>query len=227
MQDQHFASSLALRETMVERQIRTFDVTDLGVQDRMRTVPREIFVDPAHVGLAYSDARLTLSGKTQREMTAPLITARMLKEARLRQGERVLVAGGATGYAAALIAGLVGLVVSLDDDETLCARAKVNFETLGLANAKVVVGPLKQGAPADAPFDVILVDGVSQGDFGPLFGQLTENGRLIAPVSDQPGVRIGKATLFQRGPGGLSSRILFDASAGYLQAFAKPESFIF
>lgn len=226
MQDQ-FASTAALRETMVERQIRTFDVTDPGVQARMRTTPREIFVDPAHIGLAYSDARLILAGATPREMTAPLILARLLKEARLRQGERALIVAGATGYAAALVAGLVGSVVSLDDDEIFATRAKANFETLGLANAKSVAGPLAQGAPGQAPFDVIIVDGVSQGQFSALFAQLAENGRLIAVVSDQAGARNGKATLFQRVGGQISTRALFDASAGYLPAFAKPEAFVF
>jgi protein-L-isoaspartate(D-aspartate) O-methyltransferase len=227
MQNQQFASSAALRETMVERQIRTFDVPDLGVQARMREVPREIFVDPAQASLAYSDACLPLAGKTPREMTAPLILARLLKEAHLREGERVLVVAGATGYAAALIAGLVGSVVSLDDDETLSARAKANFETLGLANAKSVNGPLAAGAPGEGPFDAIVVDGASQGEFASLFSQISENGRLVAIVSQHPGARIGKATLFQRGGGQFSPRVLFDGAAGALAAFSKPPEFVF
>jgi len=227
MQNEQFASSAALRDTMVERQIRTFDVTDLGVQARMKDVPREIFVDPAFASLAYSDARLTLAGSSRREMTAPLILARMLKEARLRERDRVLVVAGATGYAAALIAGLVDSVVSLDADESFAARAKANFETLGLANAKSVLGPLDKGDPADAPFDAIIVDGVCQGEFGALLGQLFDGGRLIGIVSPTPGDRMGKAILFRRAGDQTSPRVLFDASAGALGAFAKPEQFVF
>jgi protein-L-isoaspartate(D-aspartate) O-methyltransferase len=227
MQNQQFAASAALRETMVERQIRTFDVPDLGVQARMKTVPREIFVDPAQAGLAYSDARLPLASQTPREMTAPLILARLLKDAQLREGERVLVVAGATGYAAALIAGLVASVVSLDVDESFAARAKANFETLGLTNAKSVVGPLALGAPGEGPFDVIIVDGETQGEFGALFDQLTENGRLLAIISERPGARVGKATLFKRGGGAFSPRALFDASAGAIPAFSKPPEFVF
>lgn len=212
---------------MVERQIRTFDVTDLGVQARMKDVPREIFVDPTLASLAYSDARLTLASQPPRELTAPLILARLLKEARLREGERALVVAGATGYAAALIAGLVGSVVSLDDDEAFAARAKANFETLGLTNAKSIVGPLALGAPGEGPFDVIIVDGETQGEFGALFDQLTENGRLLAIVSERPGARVGKATLFKRGGGTFSPRTLFDASAGAIPAFSRPPEFVF
>jgi protein-L-isoaspartate(D-aspartate) O-methyltransferase len=227
MQNDSFASTAALRETMVERQIRTFDVTDLGVQARMRDVPREIFVDPAFASLAYSDARLVLSGKSRREMTAPLILARLLKEAHLRDSDRVLVVAGATGYAAALAAGLVKSVVSLDDDDAFAARAKANFETLGLTNARSVSGALEAGAPGDGPFDAIIVDGVSQGAFAALLNQLGEDGRLVAIVSDRPGACVGKAVLYRRAGGQASPRPLFDASAGAMEAFVKPTAFVF
>ena len=137
----------------------------LGVLARMKATPREFFVDQNLVSLAYSDACLTVTGASPRELTAPLILARLLKEAHIRAGERVLVVAGASGYAAALIAGLAGSVVSLDNDEKLTELAQGNFAALGLANAKAVTGPLELGAPAEAPFDLILVDGVSQGNF--------------------------------------------------------------
>jgi protein-L-isoaspartate(D-aspartate) O-methyltransferase len=186
MQKQELASSAALRETMVERQIRTFDVTDAGVLAGMKATPREFFVDQNLVSLAYSDACLTVTGERPRELTAPLILARLLKEAHIRAGERVLVVAGASGYAAALIAGLAGSVVSLDSDEKLTGLAQGNFAALGLANAKAVTGPLELGAPAEAPFDLILVDGVSQGNFDSLLKQLSADGRLVGIVADRP-----------------------------------------
>lgn len=221
------AASAALRETMVERQIRTFDVTDAGVLARMRVVPRELFVDPNLASLAYSDASLTVAGAQPRELTTPLILARLLKDAHLREGDRVLVVAGGSGYAAALIAGLVGSVVSLDDDEILSAKAQGAFAALGLGNATTLIGPLEQGAPRNQPFDLILVDGVSQGVFTPLFKQLSADGRLVGIVAERAGSRVGKATLFQRAEGNVSSRALFDASAGALQAFARPQEFLF
>ncbi len=220
-------ASAALRETMVERQVRTFDVTDAGVLARMRSVPRELFVDESLASLAYSDACLTVTGKAARELTAPLILARLLKEARLRDGERVLIVSGGSGYAAALVAGLVGEVLSLDDDAILTGKAEANFARLGLANAKALAGPLAQGAPDAAPFDLILVDGVSQGAFETLFGQLRDGGRLVAIVADHAGARAGKATLFQRADGHVSARALFDATATSLAAFDKPNGFVF
>jgi protein-L-isoaspartate(D-aspartate) O-methyltransferase len=220
-------SFAALRETMVERQIRTFDVSDLAVQARMKTVPREIFVDEPYVSLAYSDARVLVTGSAPRELTAPLILGRMLKEAGVRGCDRVLVVGGASGYAAALIADLAATVFSLDEDAALSARAQANFDRLGLANAKSLTGRLSEGAPAQAPFDLIVVDGVVTGALDALGAQLTEGGRMVAIVGDAPGARTGLATLFVRTGGALGSRGLFSASAAPLPALAAPPAFVF
>ena len=139
----------------------------------------------------------------------------------------MLVVAGASGYAATLIAGLAGSVVSLDKDEKLTEMAQANFAALGLANAKAVTGPLEQGAPAEAPFDLIVVDGVSQGDFESLLKQLRADGRLVGIVADRPGARGGTATLVQRAGDHVSARGLFDASAGGLPAFGKPRCICF
>jgi protein-L-isoaspartate(D-aspartate) O-methyltransferase len=217
----------SLRETMVERQIRTFDVSDLEVQARMKAVPREIFVDDAYKSLAYSDARVLATGASPRELTAPLILARMLKEAVVRDTDRALVVGGASGYAAALIAGLAGAVRSLDEDSALSGWAQANFDRLGLANAKSLTGPLEKGAPAEAPFDLILLDGAASGPFDPLFAQMAEGGRMVTIVADAPGARTGLATLFVRSDGAVSSRGLFSASAAPIKAFTLPPRFVF
>lgn len=223
--DAPLAASAALRETMVERQIRTFDVTDAGVLARMGAVPRELFVDPALAPLAYSDACLTATGQAPRELTAPLILARLLKEASLQASDRVLVVASGSGYAVALIAGLVAKVVGLDPDAELNEKARANCAALGLTNVQFVTGPLEQGALG--PFDLILVDGVSQGQFDTLFSELEEGGRLVAIVSERAGVRTGKAVLFKRADGHVSARNLFDATAGALAAFNKPAGFVF
>jgi protein-L-isoaspartate(D-aspartate) O-methyltransferase len=211
----------------VERQIRTFDVSDLAVQARMKTVPREIFVDDAYASLAYSDARVLTTGSSARELTAPLILGRLLKEALVRETDRALVVGGASGYAAALLAGLAANVFSLDEDAALSDKARANFEKLGLANAKSLTGPLANGGAASGPFDLILVDGVATGGFDALCEQLAEGGRMAAIVGDAPGARTGLATLFIRKDGKASSRGLFSASAAPLPALTAPPAFVF
>jgi len=191
-------SFAALRETMVERQIRTFDVSDLAVQARMKTVPREIFVDDAYASLAYSDARVLATGAAPRELTAPLILGRLLKEAHVRETDRVLVVGGASGYAAALIAGLAAEVVSLDEDAALTAKAQANFARLGLDNAKAIAGPLTAGGAKS--FDLIVVDGVVTGSLDALGAQLAEGGRMVSAVSSRRGRAARAKPIWPRSP---------------------------
>ena len=51
------------RQTMVECQIRTFDVTDQPLLQRFLDVPRETFVGADNQAAAYSDSLLTLKGE--------------------------------------------------------------------------------------------------------------------------------------------------------------------
>ena len=108
----------ALRRTMVERQVRTFDVTDKAVIARMFEVPREKFLPESLATLAYSDVALDLptSGGPPRRLLAPLVFARMLQASKVGPQDRVLDIGGATGYSAAVLAGLALSVVALESE---------------------------------------------------------------------------------------------------------------
>ena len=213
---------------MVERQIRTFDVSDAGGAgaDEIRAARDFRRLSLRFAGL-FRRLRDRATGASPRELTAPLILARMLKEAVVRVTDRVLVVAGGSGYAAALVAGLAKSVYSLDEDSALSARAQANFDLLGLANAKSLTGALAEGAAAAGPFDLILLDGAATGPFDKLFSQLAEGGRMVTLVADARGARTGLATLFTRNEGAVSSRGLFSASAAPLKAFTAPAGFVF
>ncbi len=72
------------RRTMVDCQIRTFDVTDAALLARMLEVPRERFLPADLRQLAYSDSSLQVksgvSGETPRRLLPPLILARLDSE---------------------------------------------------------------------------------------------------------------------------------------------------
>ncbi len=71
----------ALRLTMVDSQIRTFDVTDRAVIERFLAVEREKFVPPQLSDLTYSDMALKIapakSGASERRLLAPMVLARL------------------------------------------------------------------------------------------------------------------------------------------------------
>ena len=89
------------------------------------------------------------------------------------------VAGGA-GYSAALLSGLAGEVVALESEPELAALARANLAKVGATQVRVECGPLDQGVPAAAPFDVILIHGAVECGLDALFEQLTPNGHLLA-----------------------------------------------
>src|ERR1700721_1328189 len=88
------------RNHMVDSQIRPNRVTDPRILSAMRRLPRERFLPPAAVALAYADEDVPLGGG--RFLMEPMVLARLLQAAALRDNERVLVVGAGTGYAAAV-----------------------------------------------------------------------------------------------------------------------------
>lgn len=219
MQAPDFAS---LRRTMVDRQLRTFDVVDQAVLARFLSVPREIFVGPEQGALAYSDGPVSVGG---RAILAPLAAARMLQGAHIGAADRVLLVGSGAGYTAALAAGLAASVVALESEPAAAAAARAHFAALGLANVTQIEGPLPLGAPQQAPFDVILVEGAADGALETLQGQLAEGGRLIAFAPRPAGA--AQAILYEKIGGDLSTAPLFDASAARLPEFAHMPAFAF
>ena len=106
------AESATLRQMMVDCQIRTFDVTELRLIARFLDVPREPFVPAAAVDIAYSDHAIALGGG--RKLLPPLVLARMIQEAEVDAGARVLDVGCATGYSTAILAGMAASVVAVE-----------------------------------------------------------------------------------------------------------------
>jgi protein-L-isoaspartate(D-aspartate) O-methyltransferase len=217
-----------LRRTMVERQLRPFDVTDVPLLERFLDVPRELFLPASQAALAYSDLAVTVQGAggNKRTLLPPLVLARMLQGGEPRPGQRALDIGGA-GYSAALLSGLVGEVVALECDPELAAREREGLSALGASNALVEVGPHQQGFAAGAPYDVIFLHGAVETGLDALFAQLTPNGRLLAIVTPEPGA--GQHLVrFERYDGQPAGRIsLLSANAPILEGFARTPSFVF
>jgi len=103
----------AMRAAMIDSQLRTNDVIDPDVVAAMAAVPREAFVPAALSGVAYMDRAIALGDG--RALNPPLVTGRLLVEAAVRPGMRVLLVGAATGYTAALLAKLGAEVHAVEE----------------------------------------------------------------------------------------------------------------
>jgi protein-L-isoaspartate(D-aspartate) O-methyltransferase len=211
------------RFNMVEGQIRTNKVTDERLIAALSEVPRQIFVPNTLSSVAYVDTSIRIAG--DRYMIEPLVVARLLQEAGVGESDKALVVGAGSGYSAAILAKICASVAVLESDAELAAAARENLAALGLANAAVHTGPLDEGWGTDAPYDVILIDGMIAELPDALTAQLADRGRLVT-VRAQEG-RSGAGTLFRKLSGTVSSRPLFDAVVPFLPGFAPRPAFAF
>lgn len=211
------------RRNMVESQIRTNKVTDSGLLAVMAELPRECFVPEPLRGVAYVDEDIPLGGG--RYLMEPMVLARLLQAAAVQPEDVVLDIGCATGYSAAVLARLANTVVALESHSELAARATATLADLGIDNAVVVEGPLKEGYAKQAPYDVIFIGGAVPRIPRVIADQLGEGGRLVAVVAAE--AAIGRGTLVTRVGGILSDRPVFDAGTPLLPEFAPEPGFVF
>jgi protein-L-isoaspartate(D-aspartate) O-methyltransferase len=210
----------AARRHMVDGQVRTADVTDLRIISAMLEVPRERFMPPASVSLAYLD--LDVSVSATRRLLKPMVLAKLIQAAEIGSADRVFDVACATGYTAAVLARIAEQVVALEQDAGL---AKAASEALSpLPNVRVVSGPLIQGWPQGAPYDVIVLEGATEVMQHALCQQLKDGGRLVCVLGAGPG---SKAMLYRRSGAEVGGRAIFDASAALLPGFAKTPVFAF
>lgn len=210
----------AMRRAMVDSQLRTNAVNDPRVTAAIETVAREDFVPADRRAIAYIDRAVPLSDK--RAMNPALVTARLIVEAGLEPSDKVLIVGAASGYAAAVVAGLAQSVVALESDADLAAEAKRHLK--GLANVSVVCADLAKGHAKGAPYDVILIDGAVEDLPDALVRQLADGGRLAGALI-QGGV--SRLYIGYKAGDGFGVNPVMDADAVALPGFAKPKGFTF
>ena len=148
-----------MRNAMVVSQLRPDGVSDARVVEAMGIVPREDYVPADRRSTAYADRMIALSDG--RGINPPMVTGRLLTEAHIGAGERVLIVGAASGYTAAVVARLTDSVTSVD-----------------------------AGAPVDGSYDVIMIDGAAESVPDVLVEHLAPNGRLITGIVESGVTRL-------------------------------------
>ena len=206
----------AERRTMVDSQLRTVGVLDEAVLGAMYTLPREDFMPAALRGLAYADA--TIEVAAGRWLLEPMTLALLVQHAQVKRGERALVVGSATGYSAAVLAHIGLHVTALENDPALVAMATS-------AGVTSVSGPLEQGWPAAAPYDVILFEGAIETIPAGIAAQLAPGGRVAAVVRSDGVGRASAGPLISGGR--IGGAPFLEVAAKPLPGFAAPRQFVF
>lgn len=215
-------NSALQRKNMVESQIRPSDVTDRRITAAMTVIPREAFLPAKLAALAYSDESLTIA--PGREVLAPRVLAKLIQLAEIDAGDNVLVIGEA-GYSAAIVSQFADKVVALLPDEESAKTAQEAFVANRIKNATAVAGMAAAGWPANAPYDVVLVEGGIEQVPEALKAQIRDNGRLVAIATND---RIGRAVEFHKRGGNFALREGFQAAALPLAGFSvERPAFVF
>lgn len=155
------------------------------VMAAMGRVPREAFVLPAFRHRAYENTPLPIeAGQT---ISQPLIVALMTDLLDPQPDDVILEVGTGSGYQAAVLAGLVSHVYSVEIIEELAASAAAVLARLGYDNVTVRAGDGYAGWPEHAPFDGIIVTAAAAEIPPPLLAQLKPGGRLVIPVGEEHG----------------------------------------
>jgi protein-L-isoaspartate(D-aspartate) O-methyltransferase len=171
---------LALRQKMVDVQLRARGIRNERVLAAMARVPRHLFVADEFQDSAYEDHPLPIgAGQT---ISQPYIVAFMLEVLSLDGSDTVLEIGTGSGYQTALLAELAREVYSVERIESLAQAARTILEHLGRTDVRLTLGDGSRGWVEYAPFDAIVVSAAAPQIPQALLEQLREGGKMIVPV---------------------------------------------
>ena len=166
------------RAHMVETQVRARGIRDEGVLASLGRVPRHEFVDEVQRDQAYHDHPLQIGhGQT---ISQPYMVAVMTEALQPHAGDDVLEVGTGSGYQAAVLAGLVAAVTSVEWVPELAERARLTLDRLGVDKVRVLTGDGSLGVTGRR-FDAIIVTAGAERVPPVLLAQLADGGRLVMP----------------------------------------------
>ena len=175
-----------MREAMVASQLRTNAVSDPRVVSAMARVPREDFLPENQRTLAYRDTAVPIAHG--RAANLPIATGKLLTQAQVRATDHVLLIGAAGGYAAAVLALLARDVVAVESDPALATLARTALSAY--SNVELIEGDLTTGAPKQAPYDLLFVDGAAEHLPQALIDQVQPGGRVVTGIEDRGVTRL-------------------------------------
>lgn len=199
------------RTSMVQQQVRPWDVLDPRVLDVLAAVKREDFVPPRYRRMAFADMALPLE---HGEMTMkPVVEGRMLQALELAPADEVLEIGAGSGFITACLAQLARDVVSIDIHADFVERAQAHADSLGIGNLRVAVADAMQYRP-ERRFDAIAVTGAVAAVPANFLSWLKPNGRLFVVRGHSP---VQRAVLLRAdAEGRIGEEGLFETDLPYL-----------
>lgn len=217
-----FMSTDAVREQMIEQQVRAGDVLDERVLDAMRAIRREIFVPAAYRQAAYVDASIPI-GHGQ-SMLPPIVHGRILQALAPNPDDVALLVGAGTGYLAACLGKLAAQVRAIEILPKLAEQARTNLLSVSVNNVGIEITDGMQ-MDEQGSYNVVAVTGSL-----PIYDErfqraLRVGGRLFIVVGQQPVMEAWQVT--RVGEREWQRESLFETVIDPLINAPRPSGFVF
>ena len=156
------------------------EITDERVLAAITHLPRERFVPPQIMHLAYEDRPLPIG--LDQTISQPFIVALMTQALELTGREKVLEIGTGSGYQTAILADLARHVVSTERLPGLAEAARKVLDDLGYENVDLHPASDTLGWKEGGPYDAIIATAAAPRVPEELVSQLAAGGRMVIPI---------------------------------------------
>lgn len=209
------------RETMVEQQVRPWDVFEPRVLETLARLPRERFVAEAHRALAYADLALPIGHGES--MMKPVVEGRVLQALSIAAGEDVLEIGSGSGYLSACFGNLARDVVGLELHADLAETARQRLQAQGINNVRIDAADAF-GWDSERRFDAICVGGAVAAISAHFLRWLRPGGRMFVVHGRAPAMEAALVKLADNSAG-FEVESLFETELPYLAGGAPAPKF--
>ena len=157
-------------------------ITDMGVLDAIKKIPRHLFLNSSFEDFAYQDKAFPIAaGQT---ISQPYTVAFQSQLLQVKKGDKILEIGTGSGYQTAVLCLLGAKVYSVERQNELFKITSLLLPKLGIRPKHLSFGDGYKGLPNHAPFDSIIVTAGAPIIPKPLMAQLKIGGKLVIPVGD-------------------------------------------
>ncbi|MBI4431337.1 MAG: protein-L-isoaspartate(D-aspartate) O-methyltransferase [Candidatus Omnitrophica bacterium] len=170
---------LALRQSMVETQIKRRHVTNEAVLNAFLKIPREDFVPEDLKKFACEDRPLHIG--EEQTISQPYIVALMTSLLEIVPTDRILEVGTGSGYQTAILHELAKDVYSIEVRPSLHKGAAETLKRFGIPTENIKLADGNLGWPEKQPFDKIILTAAVKAAPPGLLEQLKDPGLMIYP----------------------------------------------